>query len=106
MDYWIGQYNEQRPHSGRYCYGKPPMQTLIDSKKIVQEKYFSYNARVGQHHSSAYCCLKIHNRQIKSRLLQIKSDRLLALGIGIKDYNIYPPILLTAGRGFISRYRL
>src|SRR5215204_4128362 len=27
LDEWIHHYNGQRPHSGRYCYGKTPMQT-------------------------------------------------------------------------------
>jgi len=27
-----------RPHSGKYCYGKTPMQTWEDSKKLVLEK--------------------------------------------------------------------
>ena len=38
VDLWIKQYNELRPHSGKYCYGKTPMQTFIDSKHIAQEK--------------------------------------------------------------------
>ena len=37
-DLWIKYYNEERPHSGRYCYGKTPMQTFLDSKKIAIEK--------------------------------------------------------------------
>ena len=37
-DSWIEYYNHQRPHTGRYCYGKTPMQTFIDSKKIALEK--------------------------------------------------------------------
>ena len=31
LDDWIEDYNEQRPHQGRWCFGKTPMQTLIDS---------------------------------------------------------------------------
>ena len=31
-------YNNERPHSGRYCYGKTPMQTFLDSKKLAIEK--------------------------------------------------------------------
>ncbi|MEM9944186.1 MAG: IS481 family transposase, partial [Planctomycetota bacterium] len=31
-------YNEQRPHSGRYCYGKTPMQTFNDSKEMAKQK--------------------------------------------------------------------
>ena len=37
-DEWIVEYNCARPHSGRYCYGKTPMQTLIDSKQLAIEK--------------------------------------------------------------------
>jgi hypothetical protein len=35
---WIDSYNCNRPHSGRYCYGKTPMQTFLDSKSLVDEK--------------------------------------------------------------------
>lgn len=35
---WLRQYNQLRPHSGRYCYGKTPMQTFSDSKHIAIEK--------------------------------------------------------------------
>ena len=38
LDDWIGYYNEDRPHSGRYCYGKTPKQTFQDSLELVQEK--------------------------------------------------------------------
>lgn len=41
VDTWIKQYNELRPHSGRYCYGKTPMQTFLDSKHIAQEKNYA-----------------------------------------------------------------
>jgi transposase InsO family protein len=35
---WLRKYNEFRPHSGKYCYGKTPMQTFLDSKHIAIEK--------------------------------------------------------------------
>jgi hypothetical protein len=35
---WLKQYNELRPHSGKYCYGKTPWQTFKDSKHIATEK--------------------------------------------------------------------
>lgn len=38
VDEWIKKYNERRPHSGKYCYGKTPMQTFLDSKYLAQEK--------------------------------------------------------------------
>lgn len=38
LDLWIEHYNVQRTHSGRFCYGKTPMQTFNDSKHIAKEK--------------------------------------------------------------------
>lgn len=38
LDQWLKHYNEERPHSGRYCYGKTPMQTFNDSKKLARQK--------------------------------------------------------------------
>lgn len=37
-DAWIQHYNTERPHSGRYCYGKTPMQTFQDSRHLAAEK--------------------------------------------------------------------
>lgn len=38
LDEWLSYYNNDRTHSGRYCYGKTPMQTFIDSKELAWEK--------------------------------------------------------------------
>jgi transposase InsO family protein len=38
LDVWLVHYNEERPHSGKYCYGKTPMETFRDSKTLVEEK--------------------------------------------------------------------
>lgn len=38
LDIWLQEYNEQREHSGRYCFGKTPMQTFLDSIHLVREK--------------------------------------------------------------------
>jgi transposase InsO family protein len=38
LDLWLKDYNEQRTHSGKYCYGKTPMQTLLETKQLAQEK--------------------------------------------------------------------
>lgn len=35
---WLRKYNETRPHSGKYCYGKTPRQTFLDAKQIAQSK--------------------------------------------------------------------
>jgi transposase InsO family protein len=38
LDAWLVEYNESRPHQGRWCYGKTPMQTFIDSRPLAKEK--------------------------------------------------------------------
>jgi transposase InsO family protein len=38
LDAWLREYNEQRPHQGRWCYGKTPMQTFLDSVPLAKEK--------------------------------------------------------------------
>jgi transposase InsO family protein len=38
VDAWLAEYNENRPHSGKYCFGKTPMQTFRDSKHLADEK--------------------------------------------------------------------
>ena len=38
VDVWLREYNEERQHSGKYCYGKTPWQTFLDSKHLAQAK--------------------------------------------------------------------
>ncbi len=38
LNEWVRQYNEDRPHQGRWCYGKTPMQTMHDSVALAKEK--------------------------------------------------------------------
>ena len=38
LDIWLEYYNNERPHSGKHCYGKTPQQTFIDSKRLAVEK--------------------------------------------------------------------
>lgn len=35
---WLIEYNEERTHSGKHCYGKTPVQTFIESKHLAQQK--------------------------------------------------------------------
>lgn len=41
-DQWIKEYNEERTHSGKYCLGKTPMQTFLDSLELAKEKMIGY----------------------------------------------------------------
>ena len=38
LDGWLHEYNEQRSHQGRWCYGKTPMQTFVDGVSLAKEK--------------------------------------------------------------------
>jgi len=38
LDDWIEWYNEERTHSGKYCYGKTPMQTFLDTLTLAKDK--------------------------------------------------------------------
>jgi len=38
LDIWIREYNTIRTHQGRWCYGKIPMQTFIDTLPVAKEK--------------------------------------------------------------------
>lgn len=38
LDEWMHFYNNERTHSGRYCYGKTPMETFKDSKSLADLK--------------------------------------------------------------------
>ena len=38
LDVWVTSYNEARPHQGRWCFGKTPMQTFLDAVPIAKEK--------------------------------------------------------------------
>ena len=38
LDRWLEEFNRNRPHQGRWCLGKTPMQTFLDAKPITEEK--------------------------------------------------------------------
>ena len=46
LDEWLREYNESRPHNGRYCYGKTPMQTFLDSLPLAKEKMLQYSNNI------------------------------------------------------------
>jgi hypothetical protein len=38
LDEWMRHYNEERTHQGRWCFGKTPMQTFLNSHPLAREK--------------------------------------------------------------------
>jgi transposase InsO family protein len=38
LDRWLTEYNEERVHQGRWCYGRTPMQPFLDTIPLAKEK--------------------------------------------------------------------
>lgn len=38
LDIWMQNYNQERTHSGKYCFGRTPYQTFQDTKPLAQNK--------------------------------------------------------------------
>jgi transposase InsO family protein len=43
LDEWMLFYNQERTHTGKYCFGKTPFQTFIDSLSLAKEKMLNEN---------------------------------------------------------------
>lgn len=43
LDEWMAFYNQERTHSGKYCFGKTPWQTFEDSLSLAKEKMLNQN---------------------------------------------------------------
>ena len=55
LDRWVVEYNNERPHTGKHCYGKTPMQTFLDSIHLAKEKMLDlqYEKMNNENHLSA-----------------------------------------------------
>lgn len=38
IEKWIDDYNNNRPHTGKYCYGRTPMQTFVETCTLAKQK--------------------------------------------------------------------
>ena len=52
VDNWLQEYNNNRPHSGKHCYGKTPMQTFLDSLYIAKQKNIANMQEISDSNSS------------------------------------------------------
>ena len=43
LDTWMHDYNIQRTHQGKYCFGRTPWQTFLDGREIWNEKVSNLN---------------------------------------------------------------
>ena len=44
LDAWMNRYNTKRPHQGKRCQGRTPMQTFLDNLPLAKEKMWSNNS--------------------------------------------------------------
>ena len=58
MDIWIKEYNEQRPYSGKYCFGKTPMQTFMDSIPLAKAKMLNNTLQTQEQTEDIVCQVK------------------------------------------------
>lgn len=42
LDGWMAEYNGQRPHNGKHCFGKTPFQTHKETIYLAKEKMLNY----------------------------------------------------------------
>jgi len=42
LDQWMDYYNTQRSHSGKYCFGKTPMETFNESVTLARQKMLDH----------------------------------------------------------------
>jgi len=54
IDTWLTSYNCERPHSGKHCFGKTPMQTFRDSLHIAKDKNIGNIERISDNLSITY----------------------------------------------------
>ncbi len=43
LDTWLREYNEVRPHQGKMCCGRTPLQTLLDGRSLWRQKVDDLN---------------------------------------------------------------
>lgn len=58
LDIWVNEYNEQRPHSGKYCFGKTPLQTFVDSIPLAKEKMLGSTLQTNEQTEGDVCQVK------------------------------------------------
>jgi len=58
LDNWMHWYNHERTHSGKYCYGKTPMSTFLDSLPLAKEKKLDDNLQTIIEQNNVVCQMK------------------------------------------------
>ena len=55
VSHWVTFYNQERPHSGKYCYGKTPWRTWLDARILAKGEQLNHEfaPSVSQYHSAS-----------------------------------------------------
>jgi len=43
LDLWMNRYNHERPHQGKRCQGRTPIETFMDNLALAKEKHWDMN---------------------------------------------------------------
>ena len=55
LDEWISWYNNERTHTGKYCYGKTPLNTFTDSLPLAKQKMLNNNLHTTINLNNSVC---------------------------------------------------
>ena len=58
LDNWMHWYNHERTHSGKYCYGKTPMNTFMDSLELAKSKRLDDSLQTIIEQNNVVCQMK------------------------------------------------
>ena len=58
LDNWMKYYNEERTHSGKYCFGKTPMETFLDTLPLAKEKNLDDSLQTTIEENETVCQMK------------------------------------------------
>ena len=58
LDNWMKYYNEERTHSGKYCFGKTPMETFLDTLPLAKEKNLDDSLQTISEQNETVCQMK------------------------------------------------
>ena len=58
LDNWMYWYNHERTHSGKFCYGKTPMDTFVDSPALAKSKRLDNSLQTTIEQNNIVCQMK------------------------------------------------
>ncbi|GFT78299.1 integrase core domain protein [Nephila pilipes] len=69
VDHWVHSYNRSRPHSGKYCYGKTPMQTFYGMRCCMIDRLVALTGCYRMLHviNKSYCQAAPVQNPVRSR---------------------------------------